>query len=78
MLTPEERTRIEPFCTNLDQSVFGFQNLSPVIVGALFGRYSRSELGARELLAREFLAEGQEFRDAVTGDLSIGGLQVDP
>ena len=78
MLTPEERTRIEPFCTNLDKGVFGFQNLPSVIVGALFGRYSRTELGARELLAREFLAEGQEFRDAVTGDLSIGGLQVDP
>ena len=78
MLTPEERIRIEPFVTNLDADVFGFENLPPVIAGALFGRYSRSELGARELLAREFLGEGQEFRDAITGELSIGGMKIDP
>src|SRR3989338_587441 len=78
MLTPEERKRIEPFVTSLDADVFGFQNLPSVISGALFGRYSRSELGARELLAREFLGEGQEFRDAITGELSIGGMKIDP
>ncbi|MBI4599765.1 FAD-dependent thymidylate synthase [Candidatus Uhrbacteria bacterium] len=78
MLTPEERSRIEPFVTNLDSSVFGFQNLPSVISGALFGRYSRSELGARELLAREFLGEGQEFRDALTGELNVGGIRIDP
>jgi len=77
MLTPEERERINPFVTSLDQDVFGFPNLPSVIVGALFGRYSRSELGARELLAREFLAEGQELSDALTGGFSVGGLSVD-
>lgn len=78
MLTPEERNRIEPFVTNLDADVFGFQNLPSVISGALFGRYSRSELGARELLAREFLGEGQEFRDALTGEFTVGGMTIDP
>lgn len=78
MLTPEERRRIEPFVTNFDADVFGFQNLPSVISGALFGRYSRSEYGARELLAREFLGEGQEFRDCVTGELTIGGITIDP
>lgn len=78
MLTKEERARIEPFVTSLDSDVFGFQNLPPVISGALFGRYSRSELGARELLAREFLGEGQEFRDALTGTVNVAGMQVDP
>ncbi|MBI4252567.1 FAD-dependent thymidylate synthase [Candidatus Uhrbacteria bacterium] len=78
MLTPEERKRIEPFVTSLDADVFGFQNLPSVISGALFGRYSRSELGARELLSREFLGEGQEFRDALTGELNLGGMKIDP
>lgn len=76
MLTPEERKRIEPFVTSIDADVFGFQNLPSVISGALFGRYSRSELGARELLAREFLGEGQEFRDCVTGELTVGGMTI--
>ncbi len=78
MLTPEERARIESFVTSLDADVFGFQNLPSVISGALFGRYSRSELGARELLAREFLGDGQEFRDALTGELNLGGMKIDP
>jgi thymidylate synthase ThyX len=55
MLTEHDRKKLLRYVTNLDSNVFGFKNLPPVVVGALFGRYSRSELGARELLVGEFL-----------------------
>ncbi len=76
MLNPDEKTQIKPFVTSLTEPVFGFTNLPPVVVGALFGRYSRSELGAREMLVREFLTN-QDFTDAM-GTLGGEALNVNP
>lgn len=76
MLEKSEKDLIKPFVTSLDAPVFGFQNLPPVVVGALFGRYSRAADGARELLAREFLAN-QDFTD-VMGTLSATAPVVNP
>ena len=54
-LTSAERATLAPFVTNTDRSVFVLTNLPEVIKGALFSRYSRSTLGLRALLLREFL-----------------------
>ncbi len=61
--TPEQQAQLEPYVTNTDRSVFLLTNLPEVIKGALFSRYSRSTLGLRSLLLKEFiLGDESEFR----------------
>jgi len=60
--TPEERELLAPYVTRLDGPVFVLTHLPEVIKGALFSRYSRSTLGLRRLLLKEFIqASGAEF-----------------
>jgi len=60
--TPEQKSQLESYVTNTDRSVFVLTNLPEVIKGALFSRYSRSTLGLRTLLLKEFiLSEDAEF-----------------
>ena len=60
--TSEQKALLEPYVTNTDRSVFVLTNLPEVIKGALFSRYSRSTLGLRNLLLKEFiLSEDSEF-----------------
>jgi thymidylate synthase ThyX len=59
------------FVTNTDQDIFALRNIPEVIKGALFSRYSRSTLGLRALLLKEFiLNEDMAFA-------SIAGRQAD-
>jgi thymidylate synthase ThyX len=53
--TAEEAALLAPYVTNTDRSVFALTNLPEVIKGALFSRYSRSTLGLRRLLLKEFI-----------------------
>ena len=53
--TLEEQALLAPYVTNTDQSIFILKNLPEVIKGALFSRYSRSTLGLRRLLLKEFI-----------------------
>ena len=60
--TPEQKSLLESYVTNTDRSVFVLTNLPEVIKGALLSRYSRSTLGLRTLLLKEFiLSEDAEF-----------------
>ena len=60
--TPEEKALLAPYVTNTEDSVFALTNLPEVIKGALFSRYSRSTLGLRRLLLKDFiLDEAAEF-----------------
>lgn len=53
--TQEQAKILEHFVTNTTGDVFALRNLPEVIKGALFSRYSRSTLGLRSLLLKEFI-----------------------
>jgi len=55
--TPQERSVLERFFTNVDLPVFGIVNLPTVVKGALFARYSRSPDSIRRLFLDEFVAD---------------------
>ncbi len=56
MRTDEEESKLlSRFVTNTKDDIFVLRNLPEVIKGALFSRYSRSVLGLRELLLKEFI-----------------------
>lgn len=51
---------LENFVTNTSSHIFALRNLPEVIKGALFSRYSRSSLGLRSLLLKEFILNDEE------------------
>lgn len=51
---------LEHYVTNTRGHIFALRNLPEVIKGALFSRYSRSTLGLRALLLKEFIANTDE------------------
>lgn len=61
-----QRRSLERFVTNLDGNVFALKNLPEVVKGALFSKYSRSILGLRSLLLKEFIeSEESNFIDQI-------------
>lgn len=55
-----EENILSHFVTNTSSSIFVLRNLPEVIKGALFSRYSRSNLGLRQLLLKEFISNSEE------------------
>lgn len=51
---------LERYVTNTSSHIFVLRNLPEVIKGALFSRYSRSSLGLRSLLLKEFISNDDE------------------
>ncbi len=51
---------LEKYVTNSRGHIFALRNLPEVIKGALFSRYSRSTLGLRSLLLKEFVTNSEE------------------
>ena len=51
---------LEHFVTNTDKDIFCLRNLPEVIKGAVFSRYSRSTLGLRALLLKDFISNEEE------------------
>ena len=58
------------YVTSTTSNVFVLRNLPEVIKGALFSRYSRSSLGLRSLLLKDFILNEE------TAFASIAGIQV--
>jgi thymidylate synthase ThyX len=53
--TDEQKNILKNFVSNNDKNIFVLFHLPEVIKGALFSRYSRSTLGLRSLLLKEFV-----------------------
>lgn len=53
--TKEELLVLQKYVSNTNSNVFVLRNLPEVIKGALFSRYSRSSLGLKKLLLKEFI-----------------------
>jgi thymidylate synthase ThyX len=53
----QERDVLGRYVTNTKSNVFALKNLPEVIKGALFSKYSRSTLGLRALLLKEFILQ---------------------
>lgn len=51
---------LKRYVTNTSSHIFVLRNLPEVIKGALFSRYSRSSLGLRSLLLKEFVTNNDE------------------
>lgn len=69
---------LEKYVTNTSSHIFALRNLPEVIKGALFSRYSRSTLGLRSLLLKEFVANNEEAAfDAIAGGSSEEKMSVD-
>ncbi len=58
---------LKHFVTNTDSNVFVLRNLPEVIKGALFSRYSRSNLGLRSLLLKDFVLNEETAFSTIAG-----------
>lgn len=58
--TDIQHKTLEKYVTNTKGHIFVLRNLPEVIKGALFSRYSRSSLGLRALLLKEFISNNDE------------------
>lgn len=61
---------LEHFVTNTSSNVFVLRNLPEVLKGALFSRYSRSTLGLRSLLLKEFILNEDTAFSSIAGKYS--------
>src|SRR5580692_10025703 len=62
---------LERYVTNTRSHIFALKNLPEVIKGALFSRYSRSNLGLRSLFLKEFIDNSEETSfDSIVGTAS--------
>jgi thymidylate synthase ThyX len=61
---------LDHFVTSTTSNIFVLRNLPEVIKGALFSRYSRSTLGLRSLLLKEFILNEDTAFSAIAGKYS--------
>lgn len=65
--TESQAKILEHYVTNTTGNVFVLRNLPEVIKGALFSRYSRSTLGLRSLLLKEFILSEDTAFETIVG-----------
>jgi len=64
----KEKQQLAQYVTNTDKSIFALRNLPEVVKGALFSKYSRSKLGLRKLLLKEFIDSKENDFQGITGN----------
>lgn len=62
-----QRKILARYTTNTSSNIFALRNLPEVIKGALFSRYSRSILGLRSLLLKEFILNEETAFSNIAG-----------
>ncbi len=65
--TENQHAILEHYVTSTTSNVFALCNLPEVVKGALFSRYSRSLLGLRSLLLKEFILNEETAFPSITG-----------
>lgn len=76
-LSDSQKNFLERFVTNSTSHIFALRNLPEVIKGALFSRYSRSNLGLRSLLLKEFISNNDEAAfESIVGKWQEDGEQL--
>src|ERR1700726_3909557 len=65
--TESQQKILERYVTNVRSHVFALRNLPEVLKGALFSRYSRSTLGLRTLLLKEFILNEETAFQSLAG-----------
>jgi len=73
--TEQQLKIIEKYVTNTSSNIFVLRNLPEVIKGALFSRYSRSGLGLRSLLLKDFILNEETAFASISG--TAGGEHGD-
>ncbi len=68
--TESQTETLQRYVTNTSSNVFVLRNLPEVIKGALFSRYSRSRLGLRSLLLKEFVSNDETSFESIVGKKS--------
>ena len=63
----EEEKLLQGYVTSLTNNIFVLKNLPEVIKGALFSRYSRSTLGLRSLLLKDFINKEEMRFNEISG-----------
>ncbi|MCE5318776.1 MAG: FAD-dependent thymidylate synthase [Parachlamydia sp.] len=71
-LTESQHRLLEKYVTNTHSHIFALRNLPEVIKGALFSRYSRSNLGLRSLLLKEFISNDETAFESIVGNQGEG------
>lgn len=65
------------YVTNTTSNIFVLRNLPEVIKGALFSRYSRSSLGLRSLLLKDFILNEETAFIAISGQTMQPDFEVE-
>src|SRR5277367_2676672 len=68
---------LQRYVTNTSSNIFVLRNLPEVIKGALFSRYSRSSLGLRSLLLKEFILNEETAFSSIVGHESKDHLEIE-
>lgn len=66
---------LDRYVTSTSNNVFALRNLPEVIKGALFSRYSRSSLGLRSLLLKDFILNEETAFSSITGETGLSAAQ---
>lgn len=70
---------LQRYVTNTSSNIFVLRNLPEVIKGALFSRYSRSSLGLRSLLLKEFILNEETAFSMIAGaQMHVEGEDREP